>query len=123
MAKLKRDAILKANDLPVEIVDIPEWGGEVTVKGLTGKQRDAYEMQVFQYNKKHNNVDWKRENMRAKLIVLSCVDEDGSLLFEESDIQALGEKSSSALDRIFEVAQRLSGITKKDVEELEKDFT
>ena len=123
MAKLKRDAILKANDLPVEIVDIPEWGGEVTVKGLTGKQRDAYEMQVFQYNKKHNNVDWKRENMRAKLIVLSCIDEDGSLLFEESDIQALGEKSSSALDRIFEVAQRLSGITKKDVEELEKDFT
>lgn len=123
MVKLKRGEILKADDLPVEIVDIPEWGGEVTVKGLTGKQRDAYEMQVFQYNKKHNNVDWKRENMRAKLIVLSCIDEDGSLLFEESDIQALGDKSSSALDRIFEVAQRLSGITKKDVEELEKDFT
>lgn len=123
MAKLKRDAILKADDLPTEIVSVPEWGGEVTVKGLTGKQRDAYEMQVFQFNKKNSSVDWKRENMRAKLIVLSCVDEDGSLLFEESDIQALGEKSSSAIDRIFEVAQRLSGITKKDVEELEKDFT
>lgn len=39
-------------------------------------------------------------------------------LFSDQDMIALGELSASALQRIFDVAQALSGITNKDVEEL-----
>jgi hypothetical protein len=36
-------------------------------------------------------------------------------------VEALGKKSAAALNRVFEVAQRLSGITDDDVEELAKN--
>ena len=34
------------------------------------------------------------------------------------DVKALGKKSSLALNRVFEVAQRLNGLTERDMEEL-----
>jgi hypothetical protein len=40
---LTRDAILQAPDLQGEDVAVPEWGGTVRVRGLSGAQRDAYE--------------------------------------------------------------------------------
>jgi len=59
--------------------------------------------------------------MRAKLCARTICDEKGKLLFKESDIEALGEKSGGALSTIFDIAQRLSGITKDDVEKLAKN--
>ena len=38
-----------------------------------------------------------------------------------TQIDALGAKSAAPLDRCFEVAQRLSGISEADVEELTKN--
>ena len=35
MALLTREDILNYNDIKTEIVPVPEWGGEVKVKGLT----------------------------------------------------------------------------------------
>ena len=46
----------------------------------------------------------------------------GSLVFHDGDIDALAGKSGAALDRLYEVAARLSGIGDQDVEELTKDF-
>ena len=36
---LTRKQILECADIPTEIVKVPEWGGEVLVKGLTGAER------------------------------------------------------------------------------------
>lgn len=44
---LSREQILGCSDIPTEIVKVPEWGGEVMVKGLTGSQRDWLEMSIF----------------------------------------------------------------------------
>ena len=60
-------------------------------------------------------------NIRARLCQVSLVDEAGVLLFNSNDIAKLGGKSAAALDRCFEVASRLSGISKDDVEDLEKN--
>jgi hypothetical protein len=57
-------------------------------------------------------------NIRAKLVALTVVDEDGNRIFSDEDAEALGKKSAAALDRIFAVAQRLSGLRPEDVEEL-----
>ena len=54
-------------------------------------------------------------------MVAVCVDEEGNQLFSEKDISALGKKSAHALDKIFEVGQRLSGITKEDVDDMSKN--
>ena len=40
---LTKEAILAADDLPREKVDVPEWGGEVYVRALTGAQMQPVE--------------------------------------------------------------------------------
>jgi len=47
--------------------------------------------------------------------------ETNKQLFTVADIDALGQKSAKALDRIFEIAQRLSKIGANDVEEMAKN--
>ena len=107
---LSRDAILGAQDVVTEVVDIPEWGGQVYVRGLTGTERDRFESSITdQSDPKRAKVNLR--NFRAKLVVLSTYDADGNRLFAEADLLALGQKSAAALQRIFKVAQRLSGIS------------
>ena len=39
------------------------------------------------------------------------------------DAHFLGEKSADAISRVFEVAQRLSGMARRDVEQLTGNFS
>lgn len=112
---LSREQILEAQDLTIEEVQVPEWGGSVYVRSLSGKGRDKFDASRFKLV--NNRVEMIHENTRAVLLALSLCDQDGGLLFSEADVKALGEKSASALDRVFEVAQRLSGLRAKDMEE------
>ena len=114
---LCREAILNANDIKTEEVNVPEWGGVVLVKALTGAEKDRYEQSV--YNLKDGGVIYT--NIRAKLVALSICGEDLKPIFESADIEALGQKSAAALNRVLEVAQKLSGLSAADVEELEKN--
>lgn len=124
MAKmLGREAILQVDDLAQEVVEVPEWGGAVLVRGLTGSERDAFEQDIVQMrrNGKAMTTEIDMHNIRAKLCVRCMVDEDGERLFSDADMEALGRKSAQALQRVFDVAQRLSGLTSEDVEELAKN--
>ena len=119
MTYLSREQILKVDDLQFEDVEVPEWGGVVRVRGLTGTERDAFEESIIDQRGKKTRV--VMANLRAKLVAQSIVDEDGRRLFSERDVGALGEKSAAALQRVFNAAQRLSGISDEDVEELVKN--
>ena len=113
---LSRQDILDADDILKELVEVPEWGGSVWVKGMTGSVRGKFEASIIELRGQKTITDIS--NMREKLAAATICDEDGKLLFSEKDIKALGEKSALALQRIFVVAQRLSKITEDDVEEL-----
>lgn len=119
MPYLTRDQILQAQDLPAEDVEVPEWGGVVRVRALTGAERDAYEASVVR--RKGNKMEYDPTNMRAKLVAMCVVDEQGNRVFSDKDVELLGRKSAAALDRVFQVAQRLSGLRAEDLEELEKN--
>lgn len=119
MAYLTRDAILSAQDLVTEDVAVPEWGGTVRVRGLTGTERDEIEASMVE--QRGRKVHMNMANLRARLCAMSIVDEDGRRLFATVDVKVLGEKSAAALDRVFSVAQRLSGFSKDDIEELTKN--
>lgn len=119
MSYLTRDQILEANDIPQEEVDVPEWGGTVLVRGLTGEERDDFEGEVVQMRGKETRMNLK--NFRAKLVARTIVNEEGERIFSDSDVKALGKKSGLALQRVFEIAQRLSGLSDQDVEELVKN--
>ena len=117
---LTREAILQAKDLPYEDVAVPEWGGKVRVRALTGAERDRFEASIVEQRGKAG-PRLNTANIRAKLVALCCVDEQGNRLFSDEDAELLGRKSAAALNRVFEVAQRLSGLTQADMEELEKN--
>ena len=119
MALLSKEQILKADDLKSEIVEVPEWGGDVKVRMMTGTERDSFETSIFDAKGKDSKVNMK--NLRAKLIVLTVINDAGEKLFIDADIENLGGKSAKALDRIFAVAQRINGIGQKEVEELTKN--
>lgn len=116
---LSRDDILKADDIKTELVEVPEWGGAVMVRGLTGAERDALEEEVT--SQRGSSVRVNLRNLRAKLVVRSVVDEQGKHLFTPADVDALGKKSAAALQRVFNVASRLSGLSREDLEELTKN--
>ena len=113
---LTRDEILAADDLKTKTVQVPEWGGSVKVRTLMGYQRDRFEASIV----KGKVVSM--ENLRAKLVAESVVSEKGKKLFTTKDVESLGKKSARALDKVFAVAQRLSGLTPADVDELAKNL-
>lgn len=121
MAFLTREQILAAPDEQREIVPVPEWGGEVMVRGLSGRGRDEMEAAVVMQNGRNTRVN--HVNLRAKLLVRTVIDPESRqpLFNSNGDVKALGEKSAAALQRVFDVAQRLSGMTASDVEELTKN--
>lgn len=120
MALLSRDAILGADDHEYEVVPCPEWGGEVRLRSLTGAERDAYEQSLVQTRGKSREMNLR--NARAKLVALCAVDENGKRLFTDVDVTALGEKNAKPLDRLFDAARRLSGLSEDDVDRLTEDF-
>jgi hypothetical protein len=125
MPLLTREAILAANDLKFEDVPVPEWGGDVRVLELTAAQRDKLEALStdikVENGKAEASVDLNKmleDSFRARLAAWSVVDENNKRIFTDADMAALGAKSSSALQRVYNVAMRLSAFTPEDVEEL-----
>lgn len=118
---LGREQILAADDLPVEDVPVPEWGGEVRLRGLTGAELDEYQASlVVQTSNGQQKTNLR--NATAKLVSRCAVNEDGSPLFEPKDLLKLSSKSAVALQRLANVAQRLNGLTDDDLKELTEDF-
>ena len=121
MKRLSRELILGTDDLMTKVVEVPEWGGEVVVRGLRGRERDEFEASIME--RRGRQMVPNTANIRAKLVVLCCIDEEGKPLFNRADVEQLGEKSGAPIDRIYEVAAELSGMTDTQTEELVEDFT
>jgi len=116
---LTKDAILSAHDTKLEKVDVPEWGGSVYVRVMSGAERDAFEEECHEPTRK--GMKLRAANIRARLAVRVVCDEGGKRVFADSDAVALGKKSSKALDRIWEAANKLSAIRETDVEDAAKN--
>lgn len=120
MGYLNRDAILGADDSEFRDVEVPEWGGTVRIKSITGAQRDAFEASLREG--KGKNADVNLRNMRAKLIIMCAVDEHGSKLFTQEDLRKLGSKNAKPLDRLFDACTQMIGMTEDDVKTYTEDF-
>jgi hypothetical protein len=112
---LSKESIFQINDVQIVPVDVPEWYGSVCVKTITAKDQDVWSAEVAKQKKE------SRANFQASFLVMCICDESGTLLFSRSDADALGNKSAGALNRIFNVASRINGLSESDVKELEKN--
>lgn len=114
---LKKEDILSAQDLPFEDVPVAAWGGSVRVSTMTGTARDAYEVSLMDQTRPGQA---NLENVRARILVFTLVDESGARMFTEAEIAALGAKSAKELDKLYAVACRLNGIGQKEIDQLGK---
>lgn len=119
MALLSKSEILRPDELPFEDVEVPEWGGSVRVRVMTGAEKDAWEASIYQM--KADGATFNQDNFRASLVSRTLSDESGPLDFSPLEILELGNKSSIALDRVFNAARRINRITKEDQDELTKN--
>jgi len=115
---LNKDQILAAEDLPFRDVDVPEWKGTIRVRTMTGGERDAFEASIYDTDK--DGVKLNRNDFRAKLLSKVIVDENGTRLFTDKEIEKLSGKSAKAIQRLFDVAQEINGISKAEQEVIEK---
>lgn len=104
-----------AQDAVVKRVRVPEWGGTVCVRGMTGDERDDFEAEQSRLGGPEGR-DMK--SLRARLLVRCLCDEQGRLLYTPDAHRQLGARSARVLDRLYAVASRLSGFGRREEAEL-----
>lgn len=114
MPLLTKEQIIASEDLKHEDVEVPEWGGSVRVVAMSGTARDAFEDTLVK--RVGEKIEQDLGNYRAKVCAACMIDEDGNRLFSAKEVQALGQKSSAAIERVFDAADRLNGLTRGNVE-------
>lgn len=115
---LNRDDIISVQDIHIEPLEVPEWGGWVHVKTLTGEERDLLEASMIDLGPQGQTRSVNLRNVRAQIAWLSLCDENGKRLFTKKDLEVLAKKSSAALDRVAEKAQSLAKISQTDLDKM-----
>ena len=82
---LSKDALFseEARKLDIEAIDIPELGGIVYVKAMSGMQRDQFESWALS--------DKGPRNIRGKAAAMCIVDAQGKRMYQNSDAARLGD--------------------------------
>jgi len=104
---LSKEDILKAQDLPKEIVDIPEWNGQVEVRTQTAKERTQFLKSIRSITE---------ENTIENLAIAFCVyDDKGNRFFSNEDSVLLGNQSAAVVTRLTQSINRLNALGLNDV--------
>lgn len=115
---LSKDAIFAVKDSDSHEVDVPEWGGSILLRSMTGKQRNDYEHWATTQSKE-KVPDYR--GIRERLIICCAVDENGDALFTESDLAKLAEKNSEVIDRLHTECRAICGMDEDSVEDAVKN--
>lgn len=111
-----RDQILAVQDIPTELVEVPEWGVKIEVRGMTGAERTRIMDKATA-----NDGDMNLQMIYPEIVIATSFDpETGEQVFLPEDRDILLSKSATALDRVAMVGMRLSGFTKESADELGK---
>ena len=112
-----KEQILGVRDLKSEDVFVEQWGCTVRVRELKGTERGSFEASVARFNSEGERAGADMSQIRVRLCALTMVDEAGNRLFGDHEIGKLGEKSATALQAVFDVASRLSGMNETAIED------
>ncbi len=122
MTGLTKEQILAVQDVKPVAVEVPEWGGTVYVRPMSAGERDRWEGELLDRSEmRKESIAKAVEDLRAVFLAKCLCDQDGTLLFGSEDLKALSGKSYRAVDRVYEAAQTINGLSEADVEDLEKN--
>jgi hypothetical protein len=124
------DFLSKAGStLPEETVHVEQWSRDVVLRGLSSRERDVFEEEnLRRASAKAGNGLRKREamqadldNFRARLVARHIVEDGARTFANKNGEDILGDQPAAVIDPLFAVAQRLSGFSAQDIEELTKN--
>ena len=120
MSSLSKADILGADEEIIE-VDMPEWGGCVHLKQLSGADEEVYQKKSAQRITKDSSgkEDVNVTNWRSEFLVMCLCDPSGDLMFDRDSMGALNGKSAKSIQRLYDIAMGKCGTL--DLEEAEKN--
>ena len=99
--------VLRAKKLKRELVSVPEWGGYIWVQEMTAEERDRFDSWVV------GRKTGDQTGMRLRVVLHTAINEDGSMMFSELDIDDLKDKSGCAVVTISNAGLKLSGMSEE----------
>jgi hypothetical protein len=113
-----REKILAKQDIQEQIVEVSEWEVSILVRGLTGRQRAKLLTEAVDEKGKPD-----LQKIYPELVILSSYDpETKEKVFQPTDRDAVVEKSGAALEKIAQVAMKISGLSPETAREAEKNL-
>ena len=108
-----RDRILQSKDIQSNKLTVEQWGVELDIRTMTAIERSRL---VATCSKPDGSVDM--EKMYPLLLIAAVYDpETGEKVFSADDMEALQEKSASAIELVAQKVMEVSGMTPKAVDE------
>lgn len=106
----------------LEKVPTPEIkaGGFVFVRSMNAEERGFFESEIARYKETNGKTDFPRMFTRKVAAKCAC-DEKGERIFTDGEVTILAKSNAAVVARIAAAGQRLSGFSKQDIEDLEKN--
>lgn len=113
------DQIRAAADTSSEVVEVPEWGVEIEIRSMTGRQRAGIMTEIAKVGIDAIDV----EGLWASVLTTCLYDPDSDEnVFSDDDLEWLmTEKSAAVIDRLSRRCLEVSGITEDAADNLGKD--
>jgi hypothetical protein len=106
---MDKQTILQVVDAGIESVEVKEWGTTVYVRTFSGKARDKLDKFIAsKCNDEGKLVD--PTGIKVMAVLLSLCDENGKLIFEDGDFDALQEKNANAISTIYDASAKLNAL-------------
>lgn len=109
---LTREQINAAKDVVTKSVDVPEWGGPVLLRSLTGADRAAIGRLL--------HIDKDADVVTATLS-RGLVGDDGQLLYTLDEVDELGRRNWTVIERLAGELNRMSSLGAAGLEQEKKD--
>ena len=110
------NAILTRDDFHYEEIEVPEWGGSLRLKSLSGGERSK----IIKLSQQQKDT---ADGVFEQCIILSAVDGEGRRIFEDDEAtrKVLQSKDAGVTRRIGQKVLEISGLSREAQEKAEKN--
>lgn len=124
---LTADQILSSSTPRTAYVEVPEWGGTVKVRGMTGKERASYRnslvgraTQRLRAGEETGETELELVAFRSNedVVAWCTIDEDGNRIFSDEQVERLGKADPAPIDKVAQKILQLSGMTREGAREI-----
>lgn len=114
-----KEQILAAKDTESKKIAVKEWGVDVHLKRLSVAETMQFQTTIGNADEK--DVTTGLRNMVSYIALCMC-DENGQRIFNDDETHLLDTRSTEVIQKLFDEAAKLNGMTndEKDAEEAKK---